>query len=89
MYVPLWDVPERRCPRLLVWGKDVRLCQHPNRASMIVTVFSSLRISGSFKARSTCDPYSGTAMPARLSSLLTYLVHLNPDSLHWFSTEER
>jgi len=28
---------QRRCPGLLVWGKLIRLCQHPNKASKIFT----------------------------------------------------
>jgi hypothetical protein len=33
---------QRRCPGLLVWGKLIRLCQHPNKASKIFTISSWL-----------------------------------------------
>jgi hypothetical protein len=33
---------QRRCPGLLVWGKLIRLCQHPNKASKIFTNSSRL-----------------------------------------------
>src|SRR5262249_35595436 len=40
-YVPVCAAaPDLRCPRLLVRGKLMRLCQHPNNASKMVT-FSS------------------------------------------------
>jgi hypothetical protein len=56
---------QRRCPGLLVWGKLIRLCQHPNKASKIFTIsswllhqaFNSLTLlPGSFKDHRAHEP---------------------------------
>src|SRR5258708_6291046 len=94
MYVPVCEAAFKWCCcRLLVMGKLMRLCQHPNNASKIFTFLLLILLSRRNALKelptiiigdSVVSPYPTGRHP--LGTSVTYLVSLNPDSFHWFST---
>src|SRR5258707_931007 len=94
MYVPVCEAAFKWCCcRLLVMGKLMRLCQHPNNASKIFTflllILRSRRnalkeLPTIIIGNSVISPYPTGRHPP--GSFVSYLMLINPDSVHWFFT---